>query len=178
MCDDQNEVILMSKECEIENKFSGKLVGKSLRSDNNMYVSHDTRCNCFMTKIEDYWLWHSSLGDFNFDNRMKISKSGEVIGLLIFSKSESTISKSCQFGKQTRVHFKLKEFIASKPLEIVHTDVDGPTRNQSPRGEKYFILFVDDFNRATWIMLMKEKIEAFINLNILGHLLIIKLIWR
>jgi len=47
------------------------------------------------------------------------------------------------------------------PLELVHSDVCGPFRTRSPRGEEYFILFIDDFSRMVWIGLMKHKDEAF-----------------
>jgi len=47
------------------------------------------------------------------------------------------------------------------PLELVHTNVCGPSRKSSPRGEEYFILFIDDFSSMCWIGLMKHKDEAF-----------------
>ena len=46
-------------------------------------------------------------------------------------------------------------------LELFHTNVCGPSRKRSPRGEEYFILFIDDFSRMCWIGLMKHKDEAF-----------------
>eukprot|EP00253_Pinus_taeda_P003026 PITA_03026 len=54
-----------------------------------------------------------------------------------------------------------KEGSASKPLELIHTDLCGPTRKKSLRGEEYFILFIDDFSRMCWIGLLKHKDEAF-----------------
>eukprot|EP00253_Pinus_taeda_P026178 PITA_26178 len=46
------------------------------------------------------------------------------------------------------------------PLELVHTDVCGPFRKRTPRGEEYLILFIDDFSRFVWLGLMKHKDEA------------------
>eukprot|EP00253_Pinus_taeda_P030608 PITA_30608 len=74
---------------------------------------------------------------------------------------DNTICKSCQFGKKTRTNFPEKEGSASRPLELVHTDICGPTRKRSHRGEEYFILFIDDFSRMCWIGIMKYKDEAF-----------------
>jgi len=34
-------------------------------------------------------------------------------------------------------------------------------RKKYPRGEQYFILFIDDFTRMCWIGLLKHKDEAF-----------------
>jgi len=54
-----------------------------------------------------------------------------------------------------------KEGLASKSLELFHTDLCGPSRKKSPCGEEYFILFIDDFSRMCWIGLLKHKDEAF-----------------
>eukprot|EP00253_Pinus_taeda_P036359 PITA_36359 len=74
---------------------------------------------------------------------------------------ENAICKSFQFGKQTRSQFIKKEGSASKPLEIVHTNLCGMPRKKPPRGEEYFILFIDNFSRMCWIGLLKHKDEAF-----------------
>eukprot|EP00253_Pinus_taeda_P025826 PITA_25826 len=74
---------------------------------------------------------------------------------------ENTICKSCQFNKKTRSQFIEKEGSASKPLELVYTDLCGPSRKKSPRGEEFFILFIHDFSRMCWIGLLKHKYEAF-----------------
>ena len=36
----------------------------------------------------------------------------------------------------------------------------GPTRVQSLGGKKYILVVVDDFTRYTWVMLLKDKVEA------------------
>eukprot|EP00253_Pinus_taeda_P031019 PITA_31019 len=84
-----------------------------------------------------------------------------VRGLPDIGIPDNTICKSSQFGKQTRTNLHEKEGSASRPLELVHTDVCGPSRKMSPRGEEYFILFIDDYSRMVWIGLMKHKDEAF-----------------
>ena len=86
---------------------------------------------------------------------------GVVHDLLNISLPKSTICKSCQFGKQTRVQFNAKEGSSSKPLELIHIYFCGPMRKKSPRGEQYFILFIDDFTRMCWIGLLKHKDESF-----------------
>eukprot|EP00253_Pinus_taeda_P010465 PITA_10465 len=86
--------------------------------------------------------------------------TGETV-IKDISIPKNTICKPCQFSKQTRTHFIEKEGSASKPLELVHTDLCGPSRKKSPRGEEYFILFIDDFSRMCWIGILKHKYEAF-----------------
>jgi len=103
------------------------------------------------------------LGHLSFSKVRKACKYQVVRGLLNIRIPDNTICKSCQFGKQTRTNFPKKEGSASRPLELVHTDICGPSRTKSPRGEEYFILFIDDFSRMVWIGLMKHKDEAFEN---------------
>jgi hypothetical protein len=59
------------------------------------------------------------------------------------------------------VKFKTKEYSTTKPLEIIHADVCGPMRTTCLNGERYFLLFVDDFTRMTWLFLLKNKSETF-----------------
>lgn len=46
-------------------------------------------------------------------------------------------------------------------MELVHIDLCGPTRTQSINGEKYFMLFIDDYTRMVWVTFLKHKSEAF-----------------
>ena len=43
----------------------------------------------------------------------------------------------------------------------MHTDLCGPIGVESYTGEKFFILFVDDYSRMMTIMYLREKLEAF-----------------
>ena len=92
----------------------------------------------------------------SFSQIRKACKYQAVRGL-----PDNTICKSCQFGKKTRINFPEKEGSASRPLEVIHTDVCCPFRTRTPRGEEYLILFIDDFSRFVWLGLMKQKDEAF-----------------
>ena len=49
----------------------------------------------------------------------------------------------------------------SAPFELVHSDVWGPCPIMSLIGFKYFIIFVDDFSRITWLYLMKSHSKLF-----------------
>ena len=50
---------------------------------------------------------------------------------------------------------------ASAPFELVHSDVWGPCPVLSLTGFKYFVTFVDDFSRITWLHLMKSCSKLF-----------------
>jgi hypothetical protein len=63
----------------------------------------------------------------NFDNLFKVSKSEEVREIPQIMKPTNILCKHFQQGKQTKTRFKSKEYSTTRPLEIVHTDLVGPT---------------------------------------------------
>jgi len=76
-------------------------------------------------------------------------------------KPSNPSCKHCQHGKQTRVKFRTKEYSTSRPLEIIHTDLCGPTKSQIMQGNRYFMLLIDDYTRMTWVAFLKHKLESF-----------------
>ena len=111
--------------------------------------------------MDESWLWHRRLGHINFDNLVKVNNLGAVRNFPKITKPSNPICRHCQLGKKTRIRFKTKEYSTSKPLELVHIDLCGPTRTKSLQGESYFMLFIDDFTRMAWVSFLKEKLEAF-----------------
>ena len=46
-------------------------------------------------------------------------------------------------------------------IRPVHSDVYGPLTRIPNGGKRYFITFIDDYSRKTWVYILKEKSEAF-----------------
>ena len=143
---------------------------KGIRTPNNLYIFEEGQQQCYLSKNDEHWLWHRRLGHLSFSQIRKACKYQAVRDLPDIRIPENTICKSCQFGKKTRTNFPEKEGSASRPLELVHTDICGPSRTKSPRGEEYFILFIDNFSRMVWIGLLKHKDEAFEKIQIVQSL--------
>ncbi|CAM8996453.1 unnamed protein product [Rhodiola kirilowii] len=67
---------------------------------------------------------------------------------------------SCRFAKHHRLSSSPRvNHRASTPFELVHSDVWGPCPVPSVPGFRYFVTFVDDFSRMTWIYFMKNRSE-------------------
>ena len=45
-------------------------------------------------------------------------------------------------------------------LECIHSDIWGPYSIPTINGHKYFISFIDDFSRYSYVYLIREKYEA------------------
>ena len=58
-----------------------------------------------------------------------------------------------------RFHLNKTPFGSSSILELVHSDVWGLSPLTSLLGFNYYIIFVDDYSRFTWLFLLKHKTE-------------------
>ena len=68
---------------------------------------------------------------------------------------------TCQLGKQTKAkHLGTQKSATSRPLELLHLDLMGPTRTESLGGKRYIMFVVDDFTRYTWVILLRSKSDA------------------
>lgn len=82
-------------------------------------------------------------------------------GISSLPSSESSICEPCLLGKFHKLPFPRSVSRSQKPFELVHTDVWGPSPHLSIDGFRYFVLFIDDCTRFTWIFPMKNKSEVF-----------------
>ncbi|GJV83577.1 retrovirus-related pol polyprotein from transposon TNT 1-94 [Tanacetum coccineum] len=78
-----------------------------------------------------------------------------------FSHLSSLNYDSCEYAKHQRVHLSPRvNKQAASPFELVHSDVWGLCPITSKSGFKYFVTFVNDYSRVTWLYLMKSRSEA------------------
>ena len=97
-------------------------------------------------------LWHSRLGYASI-SRVKQLVSKSLLGS-VSNKSFDCIP--CQFGKQTALPFNNSVSHALSSFDLIHSDVWGPSPISTLGGSRYFVIFVDDFSRYTWIYLFKN----------------------
>lgn len=66
----------------------------------------------------------------------------------------------CQLSKYTRNSYPAHPYKPSQPFSLIHSDVWGPSRTKNITWSRWFIKFIDDYTRVTWVFLMKEKSEV------------------
>jgi len=71
------------------------------------------------------------------------------------------LCKHCVLEKQTQVKFRMVIHCTKGLLNYIRTDVWGSSKTKSLGGNHYFVTFLDDFSRRTWVYLMKHKDEVF-----------------
>jgi hypothetical protein len=68
----------------------------------------------------------------------------------------------CVYGKQKRVRFlRVKKEKKNERLELVHTNVWGLTQVSSLGGSNYYVTFIDDATRKTWVYCIRQKSDFF-----------------
>ena len=122
----------------------------------------ENREECHLRKHDESWLWNRRLGHLNFDHLIKLKKLEAIKDLPRIGKPQDSVCKPCQVGKLTRTQFKSKSSTSTeKPLQLIHMDLCGPSRQEGIGNENYFMLIIDDYSRLTWVAFLKENAEAF-----------------
>ena len=81
--------------------------------------------------------------------------SKAVFGLPEVQAKHEGICKGCSQGKNAKKTFPSSESKAKGILEIVHLDVCGPMSSSSLSKYVYYVSFIDNFSRKTWIYFLK-----------------------
>ena len=110
-------------------------------------------------------VWHSRLGHPSNDVVTRVVRDNNLLLLSSNSVSDSNFNKSiicesCQLGKSKKLSFSASNRVSLSPLKLIHTDIwTSPV--MSITGYKYYIVFVDDFSRFTWIYPLHAKSETY-----------------
>jgi hypothetical protein len=106
-------------------------------------------------------LWHDWFGHLNYLSLQQLCNQHMVIGLPLVSCRDS-VCVGCVLDKHHRDSFdKRVSWNASSPLQLVHSDLCGPLSSPSFSGCNYFLTFIDDFSRRTWVYFLKLKSGVF-----------------
>ncbi|KAK9912822.1 hypothetical protein M0R45_036662 [Rubus argutus] len=160
--------------CIIQDKVLGKILFKGLSkhglypipfdlpllqaSTSGFSQSTSVLNKAFLGKSVKHSLWHQRFGHpSNEIVTVMLNKTG----ISSLPSSNSSICEPCLLGKFHKLPFPKSVSRCQKPFELVHSDVWGPSPHLSIDGFRYFVLFIDDCTRFTWIFPMKNKSEVF-----------------
>jgi hypothetical protein len=116
---------------------------------------------CLFTKASLRWLWRRRFAHVGMSTLKKILKKDMVRGLkdVVFEKDK--LCSAFQAGKQVANTHPTKAFMStSRPLELLHMDLFGPTTYASTGGNLYCLVIVDDFSRYTWVFFIHDRFEV------------------
>ncbi|KAA0050650.1 Cysteine-rich RLK (receptor-like protein kinase) 8 [Cucumis melo var. makuwa] len=87
-------------------------------------------------------------------------------GLYILNDDTSDVSSlSCDVcirAKQHRVSFPSQPYKPTQPFTLIHSDVWGPSKVTTSSKKRWFVTFIDDHTRLTWVYFITDKSEVHI----------------
>ena len=104
------------------------------------------------SSLHDSFLWHYRLGHPSF---VKLKETLPWLNLSEFH------CESCELGKHHRSSCPSRTGPPThRSFDLVHCDVWGPAPRPSLTGGKYYMVFVDDYTRASWTYILKSRKEV------------------
>ena len=160
------KVIFDDRGCAIENE-NGRIMAVAFREGNLYRLAAssqrvDDSAHLAAAASHNIALWHRRLGHLNVDSIKLLASKTLVTGLDVKKEESMNLCVGCLHGKQHRLPFPAAESRrASDILGLIHSDVCGPMKNISLGGAKYFITFIDDKTRKSFVYFLKSKDEVF-----------------
>ena len=106
-------------------------------------------------------LSHCRLRHLNYNNVDCLVKKELVHGMKYSNDSFDKQCEACALGKMHKLPVPKHSLNrASKPLELVHTDVCGAMNVDSIDGSKYMLTFTDDYTRYITVYFITSKAEV------------------
>ncbi len=110
----------------------------------------------------DLSLWHRRLCHHHLAGVKKLLSGNLVTGFRLDSQADpDPVCEACKAGKMHANPFPTSHSRASRPLQLVHSDVHGPVKVATHQGFRYWVSFIDDFSRFKAVYLLKRKSETF-----------------
>jgi hypothetical protein len=140
-----------------------KIQGSTISDGCNSYIVPDIGVEeerTLTVSREKVMLWHQRLGHIREKGLRLLHGKGMVEGISNFSM-DFDFFEHFLYGKKKRVRFPSDVMRETRILHLVHSDVFGPVSVPSLRKSVYYVSFIDDFSRNTWIYFLRNKSEVF-----------------
>lgn len=169
----QNCIVSFSASgCLIQDLRTGKVIGKGHRNGDlfslDLGGTSSTPSTCFLapssseisTSNKMWRLWHNRLGHPHALNLNSMFSSGVLLDKLDHSSEIDKTCEECALSKAHMLPFVKSNNHAVHPFDIIHSDVWGPSRVGSLSGKYYYVVFIDDWSRYSWIYFLRQKSEV------------------
>ncbi|XP_052625020.1 uncharacterized protein LOC111912222 [Lactuca sativa] len=164
-----NWVFFSDSVCVIQDQHTQKVIGIGRRVG-ELYVlevlkvsavaasSIDLSSFCLSPLSYEFYLWHSRLGHVSV-SRLNFLASSGVLGHL--NSCDIFYCSGCKLAKFSALPFNKSMSCSTAPFDIIHSDVWGPAPVSTKGGSTYYVSFIDDYTRYTWVYLMKHRSDLF-----------------
>ena len=163
---DDYSIVFEKGYCKILDK--NKLIFKSKNTTQNLFKVTGQRANkevSYYSQKDELQIltMHRAMGHMSAKSMLAYIKAKQPNTHVNLANVE-LITEQCEVcmkGKMQRGRFNKNLGIHSKEsLELIHTDVWGPSQEASLGGSRYFVTLIDDFSKHVTVKLMKSKNEV------------------
>ncbi|KAM1496471.1 hypothetical protein ACFXTO_031069 [Malus domestica] len=109
-------------------------------------------------KLVNSTLWHNRLGHPSNSVSSTMLKKSNIVTV---HDTPSTLCQHCLEGKFSKLPFQSVQSKYVVPFEVIHSDLWGPAPCQSVDGFKYYVLFIDECTKFSWIFSLINKSDFF-----------------
>lgn len=127
-----------------------KLEGKVVKPSNEV---------CTIEKEDTALIWHTRLGHLNLQDMKKLQVQGSIPKDV--DLNELPFCEACVMGKHRRDPFPKNREKPTEILAVVGSDLGGPFETTGPKGERYYVIFMDLHSKFSFIYFLTKKSEAF-----------------
>jgi transposase InsO family protein len=100
-------------------------------------------------------LWHRRLAHLYYRALPALRKM--VTGLPTLRIEHDGICRGCALGKNAKGSFPSSDSRSKGILDLVQSYLCGPMSVASLSGHLYYLIFIDEYSRKTWIYFLKSK---------------------
>src|SRR5438105_4543779 len=170
-------IILESDSCSVQDHRTGTLVGfgRRLRDSPHLWeldwlhlpsASASSRCQSrstadatafATTTAVSFAQWHHRLGHMCGSRLSSLVSSG-TLGKV--SGDTSLSCMGCKLGKQLQLPYPTSQTVSVRPFDLVYSDVWGPAPFVSKGEHHYYVIFIDDFSRFTWVYFLDSRAQV------------------
>jgi len=104
-------------------------------------------------------LWHRRMGHLPHEALRMLKET--VTGVRVVNIEHHDVCRGCVLGKYDKASFPRSNSKAKGELGLIHSDICDPMSTKALSGSEYFVTFIDDHSRKTWIYFLKTKDEVF-----------------
>jgi hypothetical protein len=155
--------------CFVQDLRTGEVIGtgRRCRAAPRLYILDTLRLPSLATSlahvlsgtlasVASFAQWHHRLGHLCGSRLSTLIKSGCSGHTSVQSDFHC---KGYHLGKQIQLPYFTSHSHSVEPFDLVHSDIWGPAPFVSKGGYKYYVIFIDDHSRYTWIYFMKHRSE-------------------
>ncbi|KAJ3698372.1 hypothetical protein LUZ61_002077 [Rhynchospora tenuis] len=101
-------------------------------------------------------VWHSRLVHCSHNVLDTLAKTN----CLVINSKTKFFCEDCNKAKAHKKPFVSSISAATEPLQVVHTDLWGPAPVISNKGHRYYVHFIDEFSRFSWLYTCASKADV------------------